>query len=453
MIQHIESELNRIAQIVDSLPDGAALSQIIAHLQPPLPEHTVQRRLARLVDQKRLSREGNRRGTRYFSQVNQPSIGSDSIPMSQEARSLSDQMLLPLSARKPVGYHHAFLDCYRPNDSFYLSESLRVRLCELGASTVHDRPAGTYARQIIQRLLIDLSWNSSRLEGNTYSLLETEKLLEIGKSAEGKDLRETQMLLNHKDAIEFLVDGASEIAFNKYTILNLHALLAKNLLGNSAAEGRLRAIRVGVHGTVYMPLEVPQLIEEYFTQILDTAQAIQDPFEQAFFAMVHIPYLQPFEDANKRVSRLAANIPFIKNNLCPLSFVELPEQIYLNGTLAVYERNDVALLREVFAWAYERSAARYAAVRHTLGNPDIFRLKHRTEIFETVAEVVRGGLTKAEATKMVQQRGRENLPEDEHSHFVEVVETELLNLHIGNIARYRIRPSEFDQWQKNWTKT
>lgn len=339
----------------------------------------------------------------------------------------------PLGARKPVGYDHAFLDRYRPNESYYLPEPLRTRLHELGNVSSGNRPAGTYARQIFQRLLIDLSWNSSRLEGNTYSLLETEKLLEIGKGPEGKAALEAQMLLNHKEAIEFLVDSADIIAFNKYTVMNLHALLAKNLLGNSAAEGRLRSI------------------EEYFIQILDTAQAIRDPFEQAFFAMVHIPYLQPFEDGNKRVSRLAANIPFFRKNLCPLSFVDLPEDEYLDGLLSVYERNDVALLRDVFAWAYERSTARYAAVRHTLGNPDPFRMKYHAEIFEMVSEAVRNGLSKSEAPKAIRLQGLSKIPEEERARFVDVVENELLNLHIGNIARYRIRPSEFEQWQKKWT--
>ena len=92
---------------------------------------------------------------------------------------------------------------------------------ELG-KTDGNRPAGTYARQIYSRLLIDLSWNSSRLEGNTYSLLETERLLELGEVAEGKNRRETQMILNHKAAIEFIVDMAGEVDINRYTILNIH---------------------------------------------------------------------------------------------------------------------------------------------------------------------------------------------------------------------------------------
>ena len=128
------------------------------------------------------------------------------------------------------------------------------------------------------------------------------------------------MILNHKDAIEFLVSEADEIAFNRYTILNLHGILAQNLLADETAAGRLRRIGVGIQRSAFHPLEVPQLIEECFDQVLATAQAIRDPYEQALFAMVQLPYLQPFDDVNKRVSRLAANIPFIKGNLSPLSF-------------------------------------------------------------------------------------------------------------------------------------
>src|SRR5205807_10078844 len=132
--------------------------------------------------------------------------------------------------------------------------------------------------------------------------------------------------------------------------------LSNNLLADPRASGRLRTIPVAIRKTTYHPLEVPQLIEECFDQILDTAAAISDPFEQSFFAMVHLPYLQPFEDVNKRVSRLAANIPFIRQNLSPLSFVEVPKRIYVDAMLAVYELNRTELLRDVYKWAYQRSA-------------------------------------------------------------------------------------------------
>jgi hypothetical protein len=130
--------------------------------------------------------------------------------------------------------------------------------------------------------------------------------------------------------------------------------------------------------------------------------------------------------------------------------VDVPERAYIDGILGVYELNRIELLRDVFIWAYERSAARYSALRRSLGEPDAFRLRHRMLIAETVAEIVRGGMDKKSATAMVQQRARENLPPEEQARFVEVVETELMSLHEGNIARYRIRPSQYQAWKATW---
>ncbi len=116
------------------------------------------------------------------------------------------------------------------------------------------------------------------------------------------------MILNHKGAIEFLAEPAEQTGFNIFAITNLHAYLSENLLGNPAAEGRLRTIPVDIGQSAFIPTSIPQLIEECFDLILRKVDEIQNPFEQAFFILVQIPYLQPFEDVNKRVSRLAVGI-------------------------------------------------------------------------------------------------------------------------------------------------
>jgi len=460
-----ETELKAILAVVAEFPEGASVEDIRGVIDRKLPRRTLQRRLALLVKQRRLIVEGRGRASRYRKSPNDTEIRPQTItatfevltpkveiyiPISPEGKSIKEAVREPLQNRQPVGYNRKFLDAYRPNETFYLSADTRQRLLELGRSSDADRPAGTFARQIFNRLLIDLSWNSSRLEGNTYSLLETERLLELGESAEGKDAREAQMILNHKAAIELLVEQAAEIGFNRYTILNLHALLSDNLLADPRACGRLRAIPVAIAGTSYHPLEVPQLIEECFQQILDTASAILDPYEQSFFVTVHLPYLQPFEDVNKRVSRLALNIPLVRQNLCPVSFVDVPEPAYIDGILGVYELNRVELLRDVFVWAYDRSCARYSAVRRSLGEPDPFRLRYRALVIETVAEIVRGGMNKKAAPAWIKHRAAEQVPQEDRPRFVEVVETELMSLHEGNIARYRLRPSEYQTWRQTW---
>ena len=458
-----EQELEAILAIVTAHPDGVPVRTIREGLPYEPPPRMLQRRLALLVKQNRLVADGRGKGRRYrapatitgsanltLGSVTVEARGEVYVPISPEGQAIKQAVRVPIQNRRLVGYKRAFMDDYRPNVTFYLQAKTRQRMLEMGRPPDHERPAGTFARTIYGRLLIDLSWNSSRLEGNTYSLLETERLLDLGEAAEGKDALEAQMILNHKAAIELLVEQADEIGFNRYTILNLHGLLADNLLADPQAGGRLRRIGVGVDGTVFHPLEVPQLIDECFQKILDTAAAIADPFEQAFFALVHIAYLQGFEDVNKRVSRLAANIPLIRGNLCPLSFVDVPESAYIDGVLGVYELNRIELLRDVFVWAYQRSSARYSAVRQSLGEPDPFRLRYRALVAEVVAGVVCAGLDKRAATALVQKRAAEQVPTEDQARFVEVVETEIMSLHPGNIARYRLRPAEYQTWRQDW---
>lgn len=458
-----EKELDAIVAVVAAQPEAVPVSVILRELPPELEKRTLQRRLALLVEHKRLIAEGEGKGRRYRAPLAITGAGSRIVgnatveargevyvPLSPEGEEIRRAVRAPIQNRQPVGYRREFLDDYQPNVTHYLPAETRRRLLEIGRPPGGERPAGTFARTIYSRLLIDLSWNSSRLEGNTYSLLETERLLDLGEAAEGRDALEAQMILNHKAAIELLVDQVDEIGFNPYTILNLHALLAENLLADPQAGGRLRRIPVGVGGTVYHPLEVPQLIEEGFGSILDVAAAIADPFEQAFFALVHLAYLQAFEDVNKRVSRLAANIPLIRGNLCPLSFVDVPERAYVEGVLGVYELNRVELLRDVFVWAYERSSARYSAVRQSLGEPDPFRLRYRVLIAEVVAAMVRAGMDRKGAVARVRQCASEQVPPVDQPRFVEVVETEIMSLHEGNIARYRLRPAEFRAWRESW---
>ena len=464
------TELNAVLRAVTALPPPASLEEIAGRLPRSFARRTLQRRLAQLVTESRLTALGTRAGRRYQAPglaaplpaawapspeaapgfVAESPAEFDPIPLSSAAQHTKKLANRPLTLRKPVGYVFSFLDGYRPNVSAYLSPALRKKLAALGRTTGEALPAGTHLRKVMDRLLIDLSWNSSRLEGNTYSLLETQRLLEAGEAAEGKATHETQMILNHKAAIELLAEHANEIGFNRYTLCNLHALLSENLLPEAAAGGRLRTQAVGIGGSVYHPLEVPSTIEECFDQILATATAIKDPFEQAFFAMVQLPYLQPFEDVNKRVSRLAANIPLVQRNLGPLSFVDVPQSDYTHAILGVYELNRVDYLRDVFEWAYERSCARYAAVRQVLGEPDAFRLRHRERLKEVVATVVRGGMDKKAATAFVRREAAKLPDANDRKRFAELTENELTSLHEGNFARYRLRPSEFAAWRKIW---
>ena len=451
-------ELSAIEALEAASPSGASVAEILGTLKPPLARRTLQRRLQLHVAEGRLDVSGRGAGVRYRTlkaadQVAASPPPSTAIALSTEGERLRQHLRKPLSERTIVGYQRNFLGAYQPNVTEYLPKALRHDLAKIGRLSPAPQAAGTYARHVLDRLLIDLSWNSSRLEGNTYSLLDTERLIEAGQLAEGKSAPEAQMILNHKQAIEYLVDGAQENEVDYFTICNLHGLLSDNLLADPAASGRVRVRGVAITGTTYHPLDVPQLVDECFRQVIAVARAIEDPFEQSFFLMVHIPYLQPFEDVNKRVSRLAANIPLIRHNLCPLSFIDVPAQTYVEGTLSIYENRRIELLKDVFVWAYQRSVERYSVVIGSLGQPDPFRMRHRGAIRAAVREVVLEALPPSASTIRLTERSKNgDIAAKDRSQFVAVCETEVHALHEGNIARYGLRPSEYRVWQAAWQR-
>lgn len=315
----------------------------------------------------------------------------------------------------------------------------------MGRTADADEPAGTYSRAILNRLLIDLSWASSHLEGNTYSRLDTRELIERGRAAQGRSPIETQMILNHKTAIELLVENIDSAAFNRYTLMNLHSALAENLLPNPADEGRIRQHAVDIGQSVYRPLSIPQQIEDMLDAVLNKANQIADPFEQSFFIMVHVPYLQPFADINKRTSRLAANLPLFRANLCPLTFLDVPDHAYSRATLGVYEMTRVELLRDLYVWAYERSTQEYLVIKQELAQPDPLRLAWRDVIKETVREVVmQPGV---DPLSVIQRAAAERVPKGVRANVQTLMVDELRRLHEGVLARYGLRPSDYAAWK------
>lgn len=459
----IKSEKERILAALDREGRYVAPNEITKSTGLNLKSHVIRDRLQNLVREGEVTKKGIARGTKYkFVKKHSAAIrmtlptpktearGEATIPLSQPAKKVREYVTAPLLNRVNVGYKRDFLDEYRPNTSSYLTEKDKETLFGIGRVEEQVQPAGTYARKILNRLLIDLSFNSSRLEGNTYSLLDTERLIKDGAPAAGKNPQETQMILNHKGAIEFLVEPSDQVGLNRFTITNLHAYLSENLLGNPAAEGRLRTIPVDIGQSAFIPTAIPQLIEGCFDLILAKAQQIQNPYEQVFFLLVHIPYLQPFEDVNKRVARLAANIPLFRQNLCPLSFTDVPKRLYIEGLLGVYELNDVALFKEVFLWAYRRSVSRYKVIQESLGTPNPVNLKYRDLIKHIVKELVEAGTSKETTAEKIDELLGGNIETDDRSELINAIETELISLHEGNIARFKLALSEFQQWKANW---
>jgi Fic family protein len=401
---------------------GAGRNEIRRRAAPDSGETTVWRALKRLVEAGRLEVTGRGRATGY-------SLAGAAV--------VRAHLRTPYNRRPPVEYDRKFLDRYVPDKSFYLLEADRARLHEAGRSNRTPFPAGTYARRILERLLVDLSWASSRMEGNTYSILETERLLQLGEQATGKDRKEAIMILNHKEAIQYVVDNLASIAVSRTDICNVHALLADGLLIDPAMAGRLRRMPAGITHSSYHPLEDQYEIEEEFGILIAKAAAITDPFEQSFFLLVHIPYLQAFDDVNKRTSRIASNIPLLKADLAPMSFFTMDDDAYIDALIGTYELNNVALLREVYVDAYIASAENYKTLRVEVESPEKAALAYREFVREAVRRCVLEwrAFRPGEVTAMAEAAG---IPEADRQGVINYVGQEVASLHEGNVIRYRL---------------
>ena len=211
-------------------------------------------------------------------------------------------------------------------------------------------------RKEMERLGIDLSWKSSQIEGNTYSLLETERLLRESKTADGKTREEAVMLLNHKDALRFVLDNPDYLQeLSVSHIEDIHTLLTKDL----SVDKGIRHRRVGITGTNYRPLENEFQIRE---AMRDTCQLINlksNVFEKALLALVLLSYIQAFTDGNKRTARITSNAILIANGYCPLSFRSVDSIDYKKAMLIFYEQNNLYAFKQIFIQQYQFAVKEY----------------------------------------------------------------------------------------------
>ena len=452
MASDAQREIEEILAILEKNPEGLSTSQISELIGFSCNYKRLQRRLVGMADDGLILKVGEKKARKYYPANASKKDNSGHLTnnaheiFSPESQNILKFLDTPPHGRPKMSYNRDFLDSYDPNKTAYVPEKVRKQLYKEGKRFDKALAAGTYAREICQRLLIDLSYNSSRLEGNTYSLLDTQKLVEEGIAAEGKVQEETVMIMNHKEAILFLVENAQEIELNSLTIRNLHHLLSQDLLANPGACGNIRSIEVNIGQSTYKPLNNPHLLKELFELIILKARKIEDPFEQSFFLLVHLSYLQAFEDVNKRTSRLSCNIPFIKENLCPLSFTDVSRDDYTAALLAMYEKNNIEPMLELYAWAYLRSCEQYGVVKKSLGEIDAFRIQYRQQRKEVMGLVVRNGLHAKKAEDYIENFCKQN-GIDETAKFTAMTLADLSTLHAGAIIGLGITETQLEAWR------
>lgn len=411
---------------------------------------TINRDLRELLAVGFLAKRGDGRSTRYLLTAAgeaalqalplsvQTPTGPRHMPWSATAQTLVETLRAPLGTRTPVGYDSGFVNSYIPNQSSLLPLQLATDLYNAGRSK-DQQPAGTYAREVLEQLLIDLSWSSSRLEGNKKSLLDTKELFELGQHAGPLD-EDTLMLLNHKSAIEFMVDAVPTEGITVPIIVDLQAKLMRDLLRDSRDIGSIRRRVVNIDGSVYTPSNIPLLLEESLNAIVDKARNIHNPVEAAFFLWVNLAYLQPFADGNKRTSRLSANMPLMLYNCAPLSFLDLERSDYATAMVGVYEQRNVAAAVDLFEFIYRRSIQKYSVLRAALSAPDPIRTKYRQALNELMQFVVFHGRTLEAAFADVPVDAADSVA------LRLIANTELDQLEPYNCARYNLARGIALQW-------
>ena len=438
----------------------ALLRRVLAVGEPVAPsalEHalqvsrpTINRDLRDLLAAGFLEKRGDGRSTRYLATAAaetalralpagaQTSAGSGTLQWSAAAQPLVEALGAPLGTRTPVGYDSGFVTGYIPNQSSLLPPQLATDLYNAGRSQ-DQQPAGTYAREVLEQLLIDLSWSSSRLEGNNKSLLDTKELFELGQQGGPLD-EDTLMLLNHKSAIEFMVDAVPTGGITVPTVVDLQANLMRDLLRDARDIGSIRRRVVNIDGSVYTPSSIPSLLEETLNAIVDKVRNIRNPVEAAFFLWVNLAYLQPFADGNKRTSRLSANMPLMLYNCAPLSFLDVERSDYATAMLGVYEQCNVAAAVDLFEFIYRRSIQKYSVLRASLSAPDPIRTKYRQALNELMQFVVFHGRTLDAAFADVEVDAADSVA------LRLIANTELDQLEQYNCARYNLARGMTQRW-------
>lgn len=310
---------------------------------------TLKRILSRLISGNLLSSVGQGKGTRYRI-------------------SRTYELLAPINVEK---YYEKEIDDREIKDTFNFSLINEV-LAKHSVFTVSElEKLGGFQEKFrknisqlsdmeykkeFERLAIDLSWKSSQIEGNTYSLLETERLLKEKETAAGKTREEAIMLLNHKDALDFIIDNPDYLyPLSVSNIEDIHGILTKDL----SVERNLRNRRVGISGTNYRPLDNEFQISEALRNSCDVINLKKSVFEKALLALVLISYIQPFMDGNKRTARVVSNAILMNEEHCPLSFRTVDSIEYKKAMLLFYEQNNISSFKQIFIDQFEFAVNTY----------------------------------------------------------------------------------------------
>jgi len=310
---------------------------------------TLKRLLSKLISSNYISKKGQGKGTKYFIspayQVIQPIDIDKYYEKEIDERQIKE------------GFNFQIINEVLSKHSVFTDAELQKlnKLQEIFKNNISQLTEKEYKKEF-ERLAIDLSWKSSQIEGNTYSLLETEKLLKEKETAAGKTKEEAVMLLNHKDALDFIIETPDYLyPLSVSKIEDIHSILVKEL----DVERNLRQRRVGISGTNYRPLDNQFQISEALQDSCNLINGKRSVFEKALLALLLISYIQPFMDGNKRTARIVSNAILMNEKYCPLSFRTVDSIDYKKAMLLFYEQNNISNFKEIFINQFEFAVNTY----------------------------------------------------------------------------------------------
>lgn len=421
------------------------LSELLIKLGSEYSERSVRRWLLEMITEGLVEKSGQSKSTKYqVLKRGSRDINKIASCFGLESTRIVEQIKRPIYERAPIVYADDWIEAYRPNVTFYIPLENQTQLEKAGQRSKQEDPAGTYAHQIFNRLLIDLSYNSSRLEGNTYSLLDTQRLLLEGSSAEGKLDEEKIMILNHKEAIRYLVDNAPRLTISDETICTLHYLLSEGLV-EARYAGKIRDHGVRIGGSTYIPFEDKKQLQIRLNRIIEKAALIKNSYEQSLFLLIHITYLQAFTDVNKRTARLSANIPLIKSNLVPLSFNDVNREDYTSAVIAIYELQEIRPILDLYLFSYMRTCAMYDSTVKTIGFDEI-RVRYRQQRRDIIRHIILNKLKGVPMQEYISNQSIQFIKKEDQTSFIEDVMEDLKEIDLIRITGLGITPDQMHAW-------
>ncbi len=383
VIRNLTPQERAVMEALLRSPGPVSQRELMSRMRDAPSQATMSRVMSGLIGRGLLIKEGETRGARFSLTPNARRVATDP------------------RRRTPIPYDPDRIGGYVPNETHWLPEKAAVRMRDAVEQAGGQRlDASTYSRAIAERFLIDLSWASSNLEGNTYDHLSTEMLIKYGESASGRDRLETAMILNHKAAISSMVEGLEGAFPDAGTIQRRHVLMMRDLL-DPADLGTVRRGAVQISATSYRPSSDHVLLTVGLSDLLAKAGRVEDPFEASFLLLAGLSYLQAFGDGNKRMGRLLSNEPLLRAGLPPLSFIGIDKTPYVLGLIEFYETGATGLLGDAIAASYETTTPDYVQSLTVQRVPHAIELRERARIANTLERVFRDRIPDTEIPALV----------------------------------------------------